>query len=258
MAASKVLMEVSARSIATLTLNRPDVGNACDPETLGLLAGLLDRAAADPAVRVIVLRGAGRHFCSGADVRGQDEAVRPSLSFFDVCEKLDRVAKPTIAVVHGGCIGGGVALAACCDVVLAADDAFFALPEVRLGVAPGALALYFLRALGPRSLRRYLLSGERFSAVVAQQLGLIHAVHPMDALEAALDEIVDAMMLGAPAAQARAKAMIVQHDCAAMTAEAARAMQASFDQHVMDDEAKEGRASFREKRKPSWYPIEKS
>lgn len=254
MAAAKVLMEVSARSVATLTLNRPEVGNACDSETLALLAEFLDRAAADPAVHVIVLRGAGRNFCSGADVRKQREAVQPALSFFDICEKLDCFAKPAISVVHGGCIGGGLALAACCDVALAADDAFFALPEVRLGMAPGALALYFLRALGVRGLRRYMLSGERFSANAAQQLGLIHEAYPADALEVALGQIVDAMLLGAPDAQARAKVVALQRDRAGMTEEAARALQASFDAHIMNDEAREGRLSFQEKRKPSWYP----
>jgi methylglutaconyl-CoA hydratase len=206
MTTPKLLIDVSVRQVVTLTLNRPDSANACDAEMLAMLAAALRRVAAEPSARVIVLRGAGRHFCGGADVRAsrQDAVRSDDVAFADVCRLLDGLLKPTIAVVHGGCVGGGVGFAACCDVVIAADDAFFAVPEVRLGIAPGALALYFMRAMGSRSLRRYLLTGERFSAQVAKQHGLVHIVQPASDIDAALADIVESLLLGAPVALGRA------------------------------------------------------
>jgi methylglutaconyl-CoA hydratase len=161
--------------------------------------------------------------------------------------------KPTVAVVHGGCVGGGMALAACCDVVLAENDAFFAVPEVRLGLAPGPLALYFIRAIGLRALRCYLLTGERFSAPIAQQLGLVHAVHPLPELDAALENVVDALLLGAPGAIGRAKTLLTTHGTKPIGIEVVEVVERGFQEQAATDEAREGRASFREKRKPNWY-----
>jgi methylglutaconyl-CoA hydratase len=256
MTTAEVVKKESARQVVTLTLNRPDTGNACDAATLARLAEELQSVATDTSIRMIVLRGVGRHFCSGADVRApRPSAGEPGVSFFQVCGLLDSLTKPTIAVVHGGCIGGGVALAACCDVVLAAqNDAFFALPEVRLGLAPGPLLLYFARAMGERAVRRYLLTGERFTARTAHEFGLVQAVYPEAELESGLDAVIDALLLGAPGAIGRAKAMLAKHGAAPMTAEVVGAIEAEFHKQAASDEAQEGRLSFREKRKPSWYP----
>src|ERR1700753_943871 len=153
----KLLKQLSPRHILTLTLNRPEVGNACDPDVLAELAKALEEAAADASVRVIVLRGAGRAFGAGADTRAAGPAG--AIRFPDICKQLDAVTKPVVAVIQGSCIGGGVALAACCDSVVADDTSVFAIPELRIGIAPGALMLYFLRAMGARRLRHYVLTG---------------------------------------------------------------------------------------------------
>jgi methylglutaconyl-CoA hydratase len=256
MESAAVVTQVLARRVATITLNRPDTGNACDAATLTRLAAELEKAATDPSIRIVVLRGAGRHFCSGADVRDPRPSVgEKDVSFFEVCRLLDGLPKPAIAVVHGGCVGGGVALAACCDVVLAAEnEAFFSLPEVRLGLAPGPLLLYFLRAMGERALRRYLLTGERFSARAAYELGLVHAVHPQSELESALEAIIDGLLLGAPGAIGRAKALLAKHGNGPVNDETVRAIEREFREQLASDEAQEGRLSFRDKRKPGWYP----
>ncbi len=164
--------EIDARGVAHLVLDRPEKGNCYNQAMLDALAAAIERAGSDPAVRIVVLRGEGKHFCVGAEIGGGDPApsgVRATIP--GVCHALDIVAKPTIAFVHGACIGGGLALVCCCDMVVASRDAFFALPEVRLGFAPGPLIPFFLRAIEPRGLRRYLLTGERFKADEAMRIG---------------------------------------------------------------------------------------
>ena len=174
------------------------------------------------------------------------------LNFSDLCHRLDGISKPTIAIVHGACVGGGVSLAACCDVVLAGESAFFSLPEVRVGLSPGPLVLYAIRGLGVRSLRRYLLSGERFDATTALRLGLVHAVHPTTQLGAALDDLIEALLLAAPAAQTRAKAILAKHHVSHATDAELQTLQSAFEAQMTGEEAREGRSSFREKRKPNW------
>ena len=167
-----VLRSVDGRGIATLTLNRPRNGNSYNQAMLDALLREVVELGADAAVRIIVLRGSGKHFCVGAEIGAATPAAEgPRTTIPALCLELDAVPKPTVALVHGACIGGGVALVSCCDVVLAAGTAFFALPEVRLGFAPGPLIPFFLRAIEVRSLRRYLLSGERFAAGEAKRVG---------------------------------------------------------------------------------------
>jgi methylglutaconyl-CoA hydratase len=250
-----LLAEIDARGVATLTLNRPDRGNAYDPALLAALMAEIARLGADPAVRVIVLRGAGKHFCAGAEIGGQAVTPPPDnrATLPGACHDLDAVAKPTIALVHGACMGGGLAFAACCDVVIATRDAIFALPEVRLGFAPGPLVPFLLRAMTPRSLRRYLVSGERFGAEEALRIGLVHALTDAAGAETALARLIDELLRAGPNAAVGAKQALRRLGDAptlALLAELQAEFQAGFD----SAEAQEGRASFREKRKPSWAP----
>src|SRR5207302_4924180 len=132
--------------------------------------------AADDRVRIVVLRGSGRHFCTGADLAaraGEAQAAQAATHFSlrDVLAALDALPKPTLAVVHGGAIGGGAAFAACCDVVIAAESAFFSIPEVRVGMPPLGVAPLLVRAIGQRGLRRYALSVDRIAALEAFRLG---------------------------------------------------------------------------------------
>ena len=192
MTTNKLAIAVSSRGIASLTLSRPEKGNALDADMLELVSAALERLSDDAQVRVIVLRGEGRHFCTGADVaelKIADETNTERVSIASICARLNSCPKPTIAVVHGGCLGGGLAIAACCDVVLAGTGAFFAIPEVRLGFAPTALMPFFLATCGPRFLRRYLLTGERFDAKCAAQIGLVSEVRDASDPEAALADL---------------------------------------------------------------------
>jgi len=250
-----LLAETDGRGVATLTFNRPDRGNAYDQPLLAALAAEIARLGADPAVRIIVLRGAGKHFCAGADIGGQDSAQpdenRATLP--GVCHALDAVAKPTVALVRGACMGGGLAFAACCDVVIASHDAAFALPEVRLGFAPGPLVPFLLRAMTSRSLRRYLVSGERFGADEALRIGLVHELADAADAETALARLIDELLRAGPNAAASAK-QALRRLGNVPTLELLAELQAEFEPGFSSAEAQEGRASFREKRKPSWVP----
>jgi len=259
MSTSKLILDVNRRGVATLTLSRPDKGNALDGEMLTDMVATLRRINDDPHVRVLVLRGSGRHFCTGADVgeiKSHDDAGPDTggVSIATVCDVLNLCAKPTVAVVHGACLGGGLAIAACCDAVIASPDAFFAIPEVRLGFAPTLLMPFFLAACGPRFLRRYLLSGERFDAKRAAQIGLVHDVLDPADFDAALADLVESFLLAGPIAVANAKSALLAVGTAAEPASSRADAEAGSRRQAMIDEAQEGAASFREKRRPTWYP----
>jgi len=252
-----LLEDQSPRGVFTLMLSRPDKSNALDRATLERLAAALARAEQDRATRLVVLRGASRHFCSGSDVSagiGRNEAqadTATAISISGVCAQLNSLPKPTIAVVHGACIGGGVALAACCDTVLATPDAFFAIPETRLGFPPAELMPFLLAACGARFLRRHLLAGGRFTSTEALRSGLVHGVHETGAIETALAETVDAYLHAAPGAVAAAKSLLERFGRAAVAPEELRSLHDAF---AAGAEAREGLASFKEKRRPHWYP----
>jgi methylglutaconyl-CoA hydratase len=255
MTAETLLTNIDVRGVATLTLNRPDRGNSYDQPLLEALTAEIGRLGADAAIRIIVLRGAGKHFCAGADIGGHDAARSAAgrATLPGLCYDIDTAPKSVVALVHGACIGGGLAFAACCDVVIATHEATFSLPEVRLGFAPGPLVPFLLRAIAPRSLRRYLLSGERFGAAEAQRIGLVHELCEPAGAEATLARVTDELLRAGPNAAATAKRTLRRLDHAA-TKELVAELQAEFQAEFNSAEAQEGRASFREKRKPGWAP----
>jgi methylglutaconyl-CoA hydratase len=245
----------SPRGIATIVLNRPERGNAHDQAMLAELGRAFAALAADDGARIAVLRGSGKHFCAGADLadRSRAEAGAPTgPTLFDVLEGIDHLPKPTIAAVHGGAIGGGAAIVACCDVAVATDAAFFSIPEVRVGMAPVRLAPIFIRAMGHRSFRRYGISGERMDAAEALRVGLVHQLCTPQKLDAVIADVADALLHGAPGAIRELKSA-----CAGLAMPpwpAALATEPARREFGKTPEAAEGIASFREKRKPSWYP----
>src|SRR5215469_15759544 len=157
-----------ARGIATLTLNRPEVANAYDEDLLRGLTAALEGLATDAAVRALVIRGAGRHFQAGADInwlnrlsrQGPEENHTASIVTVRFSKTLNELPKPTIAVIHGACFGGGVGIACCVDIALSTPDAIFAISEVRHGIAPTAISTHLVHAIGFRQARRYALTGE--------------------------------------------------------------------------------------------------
>jgi len=251
-----ITVDISSRRIATITLNRPDRGNAFDQTMLDELAGELRTLGADDNVRIVVLRGSGRHFCTGADLasRGGEAPAQPPtrapVSLRDVLVALDTLPKPTMAIVQGGAVGGGAGFVTCCDVAIATEAAFFSIPEVRVGMPPFGVMPFLIRAMGHRAFRRYGLSGERIVAAEALRLGLVHQLCDAASLEETVPRIADELLHGAPGAIAALKEAAAPF--------ASPPLSAIMAQHTPHNpktpEAIEGIASFREKRKPSWYP----
>ena len=250
------------RAIAVVTLNRPEMHNAFDQTLIRELTAALKRLDRDPGVRAVVLAGAGKSFCAGADLnwmramagfsRAQNLADAKALA--RMLSTLDRMGKPTIARVHGAAYGGGVGLVACCDVAFGAPEASFALSEVRLGLVPATIAPYVIDAIGARAARRYFMTGERFGAEEARRLGLLHEVAAPAELDARINDVLGALLIAGPVAQAECKQLIravarrpIDARVIADTARRIARVRAS-------PEAREGVAAFLGKRKASWVP----
>ena len=260
MANASVLWRVDARGVATVTLNRPHIGNAYDGDLIQGLLEALDALGARRDIRAVVLRGNGRHFQAGADltwmqgVARQSEAENVSVSraTADAVHRLNTVLVPTVALVQGGCFGGGTGVIAACDVVIAADDAMFSIPETRWGLMAGIIVPQLADAIGVRQVRRYALTGERFDAAEARRIGLVHEVVPLADLETAGARMVDQLLQNAPEANAQTKAVALESAWGVVD-------EGTFDRLVAQHaakrrsvEASEGLASFREKRAARW------
>ena len=262
MSTQPVLWSLDERGVATVTLNRPEVNNAYDGALIqGVLAAMADLGT-KPNLRVVVLKGNGRHFQAGADLRWlnavaggtAEENLHASRITALAVRRLNTLPLPTVALVQGGCFGGGTGIAAACDVVIAAEDAQFSIAETRWGLMAGIILPQLCQAIGLRQTRRYALTGERFGAHEARRLGLVHEVCPTGGLAEAGEKIVESVLMNAPRATtatklrslASARAFIDDGELRDLIDEHARTRQ--------QDEATEGLASFREKRKPTWYP----
>ncbi|MEQ1929621.1 MAG: enoyl-CoA hydratase/isomerase family protein [Parvularculaceae bacterium] len=255
-----LLTTIDNRGVARLTLNRPDVRNAFNEKLIGDICDTMARLSTDQNVRVIVLTGAGTAFCAGADLdmmrrvagyspqENKDDARRLAHMLHTIyfCEK------PTIALVNGPALGGGVGIVAACDIAIAADDAIFGLTEVRVGLIPAVISPFVMRAMGTRQARRFFMTGERFDADTARRISLVHLVAIAPQLEATLDGVIKDLLACGPVAQKEAKDLI-----------RAVAFQ-PIDDRIMEEtaariarlrsspEGKEGVLSFLEKRKPDW------
>ena len=248
-------------SVGILTLNKAVRHNAVD----GLLveeitSGLLELEA-DPQVRVIVLSSTGKSFCAGPDVNwirqtanyAEQESLDDAQDLARMMSTLNELSKPTIARVQGPAFGVGVGLIAACDIAVATYDAVFALTEVRFGILPAVVSPYVLAAIGERHCRRYILTGERFSAAEAYRIGLLHEIVPgEEQLDEAVGEIIDSLLKNGPNAQAECKALIRLVAGQPIDDSTVDAAIQSIIRVRLSVEGKEGLAAFLEKRKPNW------
>ncbi|WP_420562307.1 enoyl-CoA hydratase-related protein [Thalassobaculum sp.] len=257
-----VLCSVDARGVATVTLNRPERNNAYNGEVIKALIDGLESLAADPAVRVVVIRGNGRHFQAGADLSWLKEMgqlsplenIEVSRRTASAIQGLTEFPKPTIALIHGGCFGGGTGIAAAADIVIASEDAIFAITEARWGVMAGIIVPHLNAAIGVRNVRRYALTCERFGAQVAKEMGLVHQVCAEGALDEAVAPVIDDLLMAAPEALAQTKRRALVEAGLDLTGEHFTELVEEHALKRQSDEAAEGLASFLEKRPPSWYP----
>jgi methylglutaconyl-CoA hydratase len=225
-----------------------------------LIAGL-GALAIDPTVRCLVIRGAGKHFQAGADIRWLNEVAQyppaenyaASIATTRAMQLLNEFPKPTIALVHGACFGGGVGIVCCTDVAFATPDAQFGITEIRVGVAPTPISTHMVNAIGLRHTRRYALTGERFDAREAERIGLIHEIINDAEMEDKLASVVDAIFLGSPTAIATTKSSFLGANNLLMDNRqiAMLAHEGWTQRHGPDGQ--EGTAAFREKRRPAWY-----
>lgn len=246
-------------AVAYVALDRPAVRNAFNRELIDELHDVFVQLGDDPKVRAVVLSGNGKMFCGGADVnwmRGalelsQAENVDDARRLSQMYRAIDRVPKPVVARVHGAALGGGAGLVACCDVAIAAGDAFFGFTETKLGILPAVISPFVVAKIGNSHARALCLTGERFDAERAKAIGLVHEVVADDALDAAVARVVRELLGAAPTAIAAAKRLLAEvretpyDETLDLTARAIAAQRTSA-------EGQEGLRAFLEKRKAAW------
>ncbi len=259
---AEVLCDLDARGVATVTLNRPAVNNAYDEALLAALLATVGKLAVETAVRVLVVRGNGAHFQAGADlgwlreVAARDTAANLAASRLtaEAMRALNQLPKPTIALVHGACVGGGTGLASSCDIVIAERTASFAVSEARWGMAATIIFPQLVAAIGIRNVRRYALTCERFDAATARAIGLVHDVCEPGGLDAAAATVIDALLAVAPDAIALSKRSAMQVAGALVNDAVFERLVAEHAAKRQSAEAAEGLASFAEKRPAAWNP----
>ena len=242
-----------------LTLNRPDVRNAFNEQMIAELTAWAAAINADDDVRVTVIAGAGKVFSAGADIAWMakaleythDDNVRDANAAARMFAALDTLPVPLIGRIHGAALGGGSGLAAVCDVVVAEDAAVFGFTEVKLGILPAVISPFALAKIGRSAARELFLTGARFSADRAREIGLVHVVVPAAELDAAVDQYVREFLAGGPEAIAAAKALIPTVSGRSI-ADATPITAAAIAARRVSPEGQEGLKAFLEKRAPSW------
>jgi methylglutaconyl-CoA hydratase len=248
-------------SVEYLTLNRPDVRNALSDEVCTELTAWAADAAADRSLRAVVLAGSGPSFCAGADVAWMartvgytsEQNLEDAMALSRMFSALDTLPVPLVGRVHGAALGGGAGLAAVCDVVIAGERATFGFTEVKLGIIPAVISPFAIAKVGRSAARELFLTGARFAAQKAREIGLVHEVVPEAELDAAVGRRLAEIMSAAPEAISAAKALIADvwnrplGDATALTAQAIATRRTSA-------EGQEGLRAFLEKRKPAWAP----
>lgn len=261
MSAPNLLVDIDPRGVAAVTLNRPEVRNAFDDRLIADLTAALQRLEADPAVRLLLLTGSGSCFSAGGDLNWMRrmaqytdaENFADAMQLAELLRILNEFSKPTVARVNGPAYAGGLGLVCCCDVAIAAEEATFAVSEVRLGLVPGTISPYVVAAIGARAARRYFLTAEPFTAAEAHQAGLVHSLAPPGTLDDAVAAVVANLLQGGPEAQARAKRLVADVRGRPVT-EAVRQLSArAIADGRASAEGREGLAAFFEKRKPQWW-----
>ncbi|MDO8519092.1 MAG: enoyl-CoA hydratase-related protein [Deltaproteobacteria bacterium] len=255
----KTLLVDLKERVLTITLNRPEVRNAFNDELIAELTHIFKKDAPDVSVKAVVLKGAGAAFSAGGDLkwmaksasytRKQNRADAAKLS--TLLQAINRLPKPVIGSVHGAALGGGMGLTAVCDVVVAAEKTLFGFTEVKVGLVPAVISPFVLQKIGPSHARAFFLTGERFEAQRAYEIGLIHRIVPAEQLEPATDGIVKMILEGSPKALKKSKVLLEfltsnnKKNKYNYTSNLLAEMRAS-------PEGKEGIKAFLEKRKANW------
>jgi len=245
--------------VATVSLARPESRNALNAALIEEISRCFGELTEDDAVRVVVLTGEGPSFCAGADIGymrdtaefSYEENLEDARRLAEMYRAVDELPKPVVAKVRGAAIGGGAGLVAASDLAVAEWGTRFAFSEVRLGIAPATIAPFVVRKIGPSRARALFLTGERFRAEWAQEIGLVHEVVAERKLDSAAEIVVSGLLQGGPAAQAAIKALLRQVE-ATEPLEALGLMTGLIAELRTGEEGQEGLGAFLEKREPRW------
>ena len=265
MAEAATLRTHAEGGVLHLTLNRPEVRNSMSLAMVQELRAALAAAEADRTTRVVVLRGAGGHFCAGADLRDMAAArarlaehphalAETNAAFGELCVAFASTGLALVAVLEGSVMGGGFGLACVADVALAGESVVFRLPETGLGLVPAQIAPFLVGRLGTSEARRLAVTGAKIDAQDALRLRLVHEVHRDEALDAALARVLRQILACAPGAVADTKALIAKARFASAASLVQEAAQV-FSNAALGPEGQEGTLAFIQKRKPAWVPA---
>lgn len=259
-----ITTSLNAAGVAELVLNRAEVHNAFDDSMIGELINALKSLAANPAVRVLLLKSLGKNFSAGADLnwmrsmaeKNYQQNLEDAGQLAELMRQLDCFPAPTIALVQGAAFGGALGLVSCCDIAIAEQGASFCLSEVKIGLIPAVISPYVMRAIGERASRRYFLTAERFDASTALNLGLVHQLVDAGGLSGAAEHFIGILLNNSPAALRSAKELMAAvHNLPInkllidSTSERIAAIRVSA-------EGQEGLNAFLQKRTPAWVRSE--
>ena len=256
-----VLTSIDSRGIAEVILNRPERNNAYNGTMIDELIESFTSLHNNDDVRVVLIRGNGKHFQGGADLEwlkeigklNKEENIEVSRKTASAIKGLTEFPKPTIAMIHGGCFGGGTGIAAAADIVVASEDAIFSIAEARWGVMAGIIIPHLNASIGVRNVRRYALTCERFNAHEAKNIGLVHQISKTGELNDAVKSIIESLLMCAPIALEMTKKRALIESGLILSDDKFEELILEHSQKRMSSEATEGLNSFLEKRIASWY-----
>lgn len=256
---STVLVDLTD-GIATLTLNRSEVRNAMNDEMINELNAALKSLGENNAVKVLIIKSAGDIFCAGADLNSMkamlsyttEENVQDALNLGEFFYQLYHFNKPTIAVVQGNAFGGGIAIMACCNIAIAAENADFCFSEVKMGLIPSLITPYIVNAIGVRLARTYFMSAMYFNARTALQMGLCHEVVAKEDLENHTHQWVSTILKNGPIAMHTIQTLLRPLEAIPISPLVVKLTAEKIAQIRVSPEAQEGLSAFLEKRTPAW------
>jgi len=254
-------LEIEQRGAARwIWLNRPEIRNAFNDALIADISAAFADVEASAQTRVVVVAARGPAFCAGADLNWMRSMASFShadnhadaLKVARMFEAVHACSRPVIARVQGDAFGGGVGLAAACDIVVAAESAGFALSEVKLGLVAATISPHLVRAMGPRQAARYMLTAEKFGAGRARELGLVHEAIPAGSLDVEIERIVQSLLAASPAALAATKRLLADVVETPLDDVLLAATAKCIADARVSPEGREGLAAFLEKRSPGW------
>ena len=256
-----VLTSIDSRGIAEVILNRPERNNAYNGAMIAELINSFTSLYNNNDVKVVLIKGNGKHFQGGADLEwlkeigklNKEENIEVSRRTASAIKGLTEFPKPTIAMIHGGCFGGGTGIAAAADIVVASEDAIFSIAEARWGVMAGIIIPHLNASIGVRNVRRYALTCERFDANEAKNIGLVHQICKTGELNNTVKPIIESLLMCAPIALEMTKKRALIESGLILSDDKFEELVLEHSQKRMTSEATEGLNSFLEKRFATWY-----